>query len=329
MNRLLKRTIILILVTAIVALCYAFFAKVEFESKSGEYENIWDKMDSRQKDEWTIFLTEIPKIEPNSSDTDVKMLDYWGDTLYGIELEESWKFTESDECVIENIYSLKNGKFSLNDMYRQEFEKRYGNIKKGTCTYPKDNFIVYEAVKPRYFEDDWESDYYGNIDDSFDRAEWMGVITAEGGALDANVLIRLFDADCIDAILKKHYGVVPNRKKLTSHNESEINRQMISKALKYNCYLFRTSINSMNSMLFMPLATKRFSPEKIYELKDDLYYVEGVQKMWVEAMREEETSNWQGDRYHMIIHRNRIGDDWRVYKWGQGGLTNEQLTKYQ
>lgn len=92
-----------------------------------------------------------------------------------------------------------------------------------------------------------------------------------------------------------------------------------------NVYLFNSGINVLTSSMFSPLQTRRFEPLNIYELTDNVYYVECMYKMWVEDIYGDSTSRRETEKAHMIVRRNNSDDDWRMYKYGKGWLSRSEI----
>ena len=122
----------------------------------------------------------------------------------------------------------------------------------------------------------------------------------------------------VDEILKKHYGLSANYNINSQLKEEDIYKFPLIYSKKFGSYMLCRPDTC--AVLCFPIEVL---PQEVYRIANGLYYIACIEKEWVMLPDKEYTTT---KKTHIIIRRNDLQDDWRMYKYGKGWLTEAEVT---
>lgn len=122
----------------------------------------------------------------------------------------------------------------------------------------------------------------------------------------------------VDEILKKHYGLSANYNINSQLKEEDIYKFPLIYSKKIGSYMLCRP--GTCEVLCFPIEVL---PQEVYRIANGLYYIACIEKEWVMLPDKEYTTT---KKTHIIIRRNDLQDDWRMYQYGKGWLSEAEVT---
>lgn len=265
-----------ILSIILVAVIFILNLSPVFALETTRYENVWEKMSQSEKDEWTKFLTGIPKIKGTNPD------------------DASAKIARG-----EDIYEFISFYCGFSHPFQEE---QSGQVFKRD----KKRLVAEENV-----DDETGKHWYDELDIIINNE-----YDEESENLPVKGISEIYNSRRVNEALKKHYALSAN------YNKDYILRndrwESLCYSKKYDSYILCTPDTCGGP------GWEEVVPQAIYKLGVGLYYIDCVEEEWNPLADEPFVES--SEKTHIIIRRNDLQDDWRMYQYGKGWLSEAEVT---
>ena len=279
-----------ILSIILVAVIFILNLLPVFALETTRYENVWEKMSQSEKDEWAKFLSGIPKLNGVNPYESEKVASF----------EDMYNFASFFGCLEQEDYSGKN----------------FQNYRKKVAIDLND--YEYDIRENWYYEKDTILKNVCNLTDE----EAYNLADDYGDLFHVRPYIA-YKARQVDEILKKHYGLSANYNINSQLKEEDIKEAIYETAILIYSKKFGSYMFCKLDMCGFPCYSVEVLPQEVYRIANGLYYIACIEKEWVMLPDNEYTTT---KKTHIIIRRNDLQDDWRMYKYGKGWLTEAEVT---
>lgn len=141
----------------------------------------------------------------------------------------------------------------------------------------------------------------------------------ESENLPVKGISEIYNSRRVNEALKKHYALSANYNKDYILRNDQWESLYYSK--KYDSYILCTPDTCGG------YGWEEVVPQAIYKLGVGLYYIDCVEEEWSwSLMPMEDEAVKSSEKTHIIIRRNDLQDDWRMYQYGKGWLTEAEVT---